>query len=371
MRIRCFDCGRETDYHIEDWRCDCGGAWEPVLSSTFDPDQIKPQEYSIWRYGSFMGLDVQAPLKRMGVGWTPIVPVHIFDRKLHLKLEYLSPSGSFKDRGVNAMINQLVTMGVESVAEDSSGNAGASLAAHAARFGVPAQIYVPAYASPAKQHQIAVYGVEVIPIPGLRKAAEEAAQASAVAGQAYASHAYNPAYLAGQVTAAWELWEQLGRKAPDWIFCPVAQGGQFLGYWFGFSQLLRSGLVDHLPHLVAVQSAKVAPIYHAWTQGLENIPSVVPEGQTVAEGVSIAKPARGKRLLQALHGTNGDVLAIEEDDILDAQQILAQQGYYVEPTSALALAGFRQIMEGIAEDEVVVLPLTGSGLKGKPKGLPK
>jgi len=367
MYLKCHDCGRHIEFSISDWRCPCSGAWEPVFPSAFNPDEIKTKDYSIWRYGEILGLDVKSPLIRMGVGWTPLVPVRLHDRLIHLKLEYLSPSGSFKDRGVNAMVNQLVSMGVKSVAEDSSGNAGASLAAHAARFGIPAKIFVPAYASPAKQDQIAVYGVEVIPVPGSRSAAQEAAQVSAGEGRVYASHAYNPAYLAGQMTAAWEIWEQLDGKAPDWIICPVAQGGQFLGYWFGFSQLLNAGLIDHLPHLVAVQSARIAPIYQAWSQGLENIPAVEANGPTIAEGVAISRPVRGKRLLQALRETDGRVLAISEDDILDSQHALAHLGFYVEPTSALALAGFKQIEDEIGKSEIVVLPLTGNGLKGVPK----
>jgi threonine synthase len=322
--------------------------------------------YSIWRYGEFLGLDIKTPLKDMGVGWTPLVPIHVFGSSIYLKLEFLAPSGSFKDRGVNAMVNQLVQMGVKSMVEDSSGNAGASLAAHAARFGIPAEIYVPAYASPAKIQQIEVYGVEVIPVPGPRKAAEEAAQASVTNTKAYASHAYNPAYLAGQVTAAWELWEQLGRKAPDWIICPVAQGGQFLGYWMGFSNLLKAGLIDRLPRLVAVQAARIAPIYKAWSQGLDHIPSAEQTGVTIAEGVSISKPARGKRLIQALTETKGRVLVIEEEEILKSQQILSHMGFFIEPTSALALAGFLQMKTEIGEKEIVVLPLTGSGLKGHP-----
>lgn len=367
MRVRCNDCGTETEFTLAGWRCTCGGAWEPLEMPDFDPDRIKPDDFTIWRYGELLGLDVTKPSRVMGVGWTPLVPVSLNGRDVYLKLEFISPSGSFKDRGVNAMINQLVAMGVGSVAEDSSGNAGASLAAHAARFGIEAEIFVPAYASPAKQHQIAVYGVRVTPMPGPRKAAEEVAQASVGPGRTYASHAYNPAYLVGQITAAYELWEQLGRSVPDWILLPVAQGGQFLGYWFGFRQLLAVGLVDRLPHLVVVQSAQVAPIVGAWEAGLDQIPAVQPAGPTLAEGVAVPRPARGKRLLQVLRETDGRALAISETEIQAAQVLLAHRGYYVEPTSALAAAGYLRLMDEIKEGEVVVLPLTGSGLKGAPQ----
>jgi len=367
MRVRCAECGNETDFSLDLWRCACGGAWEPASLSPFDPDKIRTQDHSIWRYGDLLDVDSHTEKIQMGVGWTPLVPVAINDRKVHLKLEYLSPSGSFKDRGVNVMVNQLVNMGVKTVIEDSSGNAGASLAAHAARFGIEAEIYVPAYASLAKQYQIKVYGADVIPIPGSRKAAEEAAQRAVGPGKAYASHAYNPAYLVGQMTAAYEIWEQLGRKAPNWLIFPVAQGGLFLGCWFGFRQLLGAGLILEMPHLVAVQAAKIAPFYQAWVKGLTNIPAIEAAGPTLAEGVAISKPVRAKRLLQALKETDGRVAAISEDGIRQAQKALAHLGYFVEPTSALVYAGYQKIKSEIDENDTVVLTLTGNGLKGSPQ----
>jgi len=130
--------------------------------------------------------------------------------------------------------------------------------------------------------------------------------------------------------------------------------------------LQKAGLIGALPRLVAVQSARVAPIYQAWSHGLSDIPEVEPEGPTLAEGVAISKPARGKQLLHALRETDGRVIIIEEEEILNAQKSLAHMGYYIEPTSALALAGFRQMLGDIGEKDCVVLPLTGSGLKGVP-----
>lgn len=367
MHVQCNECGNITRFNIEEWHCACGGAWEPAEQPDFELRRIKQDDFSIWRYGEMLGIDVESPMEKMGVGWTPLVPVSLFERKVHLKLEFLSPSGSFKDRGVNAMVNQLVHMGVKTVVEDSSGNAGASLAAHAARFGLNAQIYVPSYASPAKRYQIAVYGADVVAVPGPRQAAEEAAQAVVGPTKAYASHAYHPAYLAGQVTAAWEIWEQLGRCSPDWILCPVAQGGQFLGYWFGFKRLLNAGLIDRLPRMVAVQPAQIAPIYQAWSQGLDHIPAVTDAGPTVAEGAAIPQPIRAKRLLQVLRETGGIVVPVEEEAIISGQKTLAHLGFFVEPTSALVVGGFQQLVEKILPEHTVIMPLTGSGLKGAPQ----
>ena len=367
MRVRCADCGSLKTFTTAGWRCECGGAWEPADRRLFDPDQIDPLTSSIWRYGQFLGLDVTMETAPMGVGGTPLVPIQFEGKQVHLKLEYLSPSGSFKDRGVNAMVSQIKHMGAESLVEDSSGNAGASLAAHAARFGLHARIFVPEMASPAKKHQIRVYGAEVVTVPGPRKAAEQAAHTAVREGYAYASHAYHPAYLAGQISAAYELWEQLGRKIPEWIICPVAQGGQFLGFWFGFYDILKAGLSDRMPRLVAVQSARVAPIYEAWRSGLNTIPEVRASQPTVAEGIAIVKPVRAKRLLQALHETNGWVVAVNEDEIIEAQKALAHSGYYVEPTSAAAAAGLKKFIAETGEQDTIVMPLTGNGLKGAPQ----
>ena len=368
MRVRCPDCGTETEFTLESWRCECSGAWEPLFPAAFDTAKVRTADYSIWRYGDLLPLDVHQPSQVMGVGWTPLVPVSVGGRGIYLKLEFLSPSGSFKDRGVNAMVNQLAAMGASSLAEDSSGNAGASLAAHAARFGLAAEVFVPATASPAKIRQIAVYGAAVTPVPGPRQAAADAVQVSLRPGRAYASHAYNPAYLAGQTTAAYELWEQLGRSAPDWVILPVAQGGQFLGLYFGFSQLLAAGLVKKLPRLVAVQAERVAPIARAWDAGLDRIPAVQPAGPTLAEGAAIPRPVRDRRILQALRESGGTVVAVSEDEIAAAQQAIAHLGYYIEPTSALAYAGYLRLADRIGAEERVVLTLTGSGLKGKPQG---
>jgi threonine synthase len=327
---------------------------------------IRPALTSIWRYGNLLPLDVHEASRVMGVGGTPLVPVNIGGRELQLKLEFLSPSGSFKDRGVNAMVSQLAAMGAGELVEDSSGNAGASLAAHAARFGLSAEIFVPASTSPAKMQQIAVYGATVTPVPGPRKAATDAVVASLKPGRAYASHAWNPAYLAGQTTAAFELWEQMGHQVPDWVILPTAQGGQFLGLYFGFRQLLAAGLIAKLPRLVAVQAERVAPIVRAWEAKLDRIPAVEPQGPTLAEGAAIPRPVRDQRILQALRESEGRAVAVSEAEIAAAQIQLAHLGYYVEPTSALALAGYLRLREQIGAGEHVVLTLTGSGLKGKP-----
>lgn len=367
MKVFCPECDAQETLVAERWRCDCGGAWEPLERTDLNAAQIVTSDFSIWRYRRFFGLDFETPTARLGVGWTPLLPLTWDGREVLFKLEYMAPTSSFKDRGTEVMINVLAVQGEAYVVDDSSGNAGASVAAYAARAGMRAEIFVPAYASPTKQAQIAVYGAELRPIPGVRANAKWAAWEAAERGAALASHAYHPGFVAGQQSVAWELWEQLGQRAPDWYVVPVGQGLHLLGVWLGFRRLWAAGLVSRLPRLVAVQTTTLAPLCHAFEAGLETVPPVEPTTLSVAEGLAIAAPVRGRRLLQALRETGGTCVAVEDEATLQAQRQLARRGLYVELTSATAVAALGAVLQRAAPHETVVVPLTGSGLKGSPR----
>lgn len=364
MNVFCPECGSRALLVPGQWRCACGGAWEPPELGEFDPAQIDAADPSVWRYRRLYGLDFETPLVYLGAGNTPLVPLTLDGQDLWLKLEYLAPTASFKDRGTSVMINILAHQGVTHVAEDSSGNAGASVAAYAARAGMRAEIFVPAYASPAKQAQIAVYGAQVRPVPGPRQNAKLAALEAAERGIVLASHAYHPGFLLGQESLAWELWEQLGRRAPDWYIVPVGQGVHLLGIWLGFRRLWAAGLVDRLPRLVAVQASLLAPLCRAFEAGFDHVPGIEATTPSLAEGLAIAEPVRGRRLLQAINETEGICITVEEEAIQMAQRQLAHHGFYVEPTSATVIAALRAVKERAEAGQVIVVPLTGSGLKG-------
>lgn len=366
MNVVCHECGAQATLSPERWCCDCGGAWEFEEFTTFDPALIDVGDASIWRYRRLYGLPFETPRVRLGAGWTPLLGVELSERQILVKPEYYSPTASFKDRGTALMINLLAYQGVERVVDDSSGNAGASVAAYAAQAGMKAEIFVPAYASLAKQAQIAVYGAEVRPVPGPRANAKLAAFEAAGRGVVLASHAYHPGFLLGQQSVAWEVWEQLGRRAPDWYVVPVGQGGQLLGVWLGFRRLRTAGLVDRLPRLVAIQATALAPVCHAFAAGLDSVPAVEQTTHSVAEGLTITEPVRGRRLLQALRETDGMCITVEEDDILAAQRQMAHLGFFIEPTSATAIAALPAVLERARPGEMIVVPLTGSGLKGAP-----
>ena len=360
LEYRCLHCQQTAPAGQWLWRCAaCDGPLELIGLPGFAPAAIDTSVYSVWRYRAMLPPVNEAAVS-MGEGWTPLVEVPLFGRRVLCKLEYFSPTGSYKDRGVAVMVSALKSLGVSEVMDDSSGNAGASLAAYAARAGLRARIFVPAHAAPAKKRQIAMYGAQLEVVPGPRATAAEAA-ARAAARIPYASHAHSPHNLAGLETIAWEVWEQLGRRAPATMVLPVGQGTLLLGAYFGFRRLAKAGLIERMPRLVGVQAQACAPVVHAWQAGLDEV-TPVEEGETVAEGVRIRAPVRGRMLLVALRETGGEAVAVGEAEISEAQDLLARQGLYVEPTSAVAVAGLWRVSHRLPAGEVVLV-LTGSGLK--------
>ncbi len=336
-------------------RCDCGGALDLRGTPALDPARIRRDDFTLWRYRQALPIPPDVPPVTLGEGMTPLVEARWGDRPVFLKCEFLNPTGSFKDRGTTVLVTALAAAGVGHVVEDSSGNAGCSLAAYAARAGIRATIYVPAHASPGKRAQIAAYGAELVTVPGPRSQAARAVLEAAASGAVYASHVYHPLIHAGMKTIAYEIWEQRGGRLPDAVVLPVGHGSLLLGLAQGFAEL-----GGRMPRLFGVQAAACAPLATAWEAGAAD-PLPVPEGETVAEGVRIAVPVRGRAILEAVRAGGGAFLAVTDEEALRARERLAHQGFFVEPTSALAVAALDRLRPHL-EGTVVVI-LTGSGLK--------
>jgi len=360
--LRYSHCACSWPFDPARWCCDCGGMLEVVGVPSFDPSRVDERDYTLWRYQSALPLPDGATPVTLGEGWTPLVVAEWDGQPIYLKAEHLNPTGSFKDRGAAVLITALKAAGVQEVVEDSSGNAGAALAAYAARAGLCATVYVPAHASPVKQAQIAAYGAQVVPVPGPRIEAARAVRQAAREGAdvTYASHVYSPFYPQGMKTIAFELWEQLDGRAPASVVVPLGHGGLLLGLHRGFGELLSGGLVERPPRLFGVQAQACAPLARAWERGVTDV-EPVEEGETVAEGVRIAAPPWGRAALAAVRASGGAVLAFPDGETLAAQRKLAHQGVYVEPTSALAVAALGHLRDRLGDVPVVVL--TGSGFK--------
>ena len=359
----CSSCGHPYPQEGFPFRCsNCGGHFDFIDPLDFKQPESPSIDRGMSRYRNSFPLLSETPYVSLGEGGTPLVEVQQEQRSIFLKCEHLNPTGSFKDRGTAVLISALLEQGVTKALEDSSGNAGASLAAYAARAGIEATVFVPGYASGPKQAQIQAYGARVVPIPGPRSAVAEAVMQEAESGGIYASHTYLPHGIAGMATIAYELVEQLG-TAPAAVLAPVGQGTLFLGLYRGFLALREAGVIEEIPKLVAVQAQACAPIWAVFKAGATGL-EWVQEGTTVAEGIRILHPLRGDRILEALDDSGGMVVAVEEDDILPARDELASRGLYVEPTSAVVWAALAQCLPQL--DDPVVLVLTGHGLKSAP-----
>jgi threonine synthase len=188
-------------------------------------------------------------------------------------------------------------------------------------------------------------------------------------GTFYASHVYHPFFLHGTKTYVLELWEQLGGALPAVLVLPAGNGTLVLGAYLACRELLDQGLINQMPKIAAVQAAGCSPLASAFQRGLA-APDDVASEETIAEGIAIARPARGAQILAAVRDTDGTIVTVTDAQVRAAHAGLAQAGLYVEPTAAACWAALRAGLIDIgpeADDRPrAVAPLCGTGLKSKP-----
>ncbi len=377
IRATCTACGSAQPPGA--FRCECEGVFDlPKLAATGFPKPAGGRQPSgLLRYARWIPVPERFISQiTMGEGGTPLISA---GGRVHLKLEYVSPTLSFKDRGAVVLVASALDRGARTLVADSSGNAGSALAAYASRAGLECQVFVPAGTSARKQAQIRAYGASVEMVAGDRTATTEAAIAAvSETGAMYASHIYDPLFLQGTKTFAYEVFEQLG-GVPEAIVVPVGNGTLLLGAARGFRELEAAGVSSRMPALIAVQAERCAPLATAWDQGSPAPVSVRAE-PTLAEGIAIPRPARGAQILAAVADSGGCVVSVPESAITPAQRALAGQGLFAEPTAAITWAAallalghpiiggpppggaWKQARE-LAAGHLVVVPLCGSGLK--------
>ncbi len=366
--LRCSVCGETRRESSLLWRCPCGAPLDWVNDRGGAPGDLSGRAMSVWRYREALPCGTQTPVT-LGEGGTPLVPVDWDGAEILWKLDFLCPTGSYKDRGAAVLVNRLRELGVREIIEDSSGNAGAAMAAYSARAGIGCRIFVPDYTSAGKCVQIASYGAELVRVPGSREATTRAAEETALAeNMYYASHNWSPYFAHGVKTLGYELWEALGRRAPDAVIVPAGQGSLVLGCDLAFSELLAMGAAAKLPRIYAVQAANCAPLFRAFETGSET-PAAIEKRETIAEGISSALPVRGRQVLSAVRRSGGAFLTVAEDDVASNCFRLARAGLYVEPTSAVAGAAVTALLRtgALRCGECIVAVLTGTGLKATDK----
>ena len=360
FRLVCSGCGKVYKPDTLAWRCECGS---PLDVEKALPSAPRFEGRGVWRYRPLIPLLDERSVITLGEGSTPVIKRDLYGAEALLKLEYLNPTGSFKDRGAVVMVSNLKAAGAREIAIDSSGNAGCAVAAYASAAGIRCRVYVPAGAPRAKKVQIALYGAELVEVAGPRSEVGRRLLAELKPGVAYASHMWNPYFIEGLKTIAYEVAEEFG--APDAAVLPVGSGGLLLGVYWGFAEAERLGLADRTPRVVAVQAAGYTPVYDA----LYGPYGAEPPADPLADGIAIPNPPRLKQVVEAVKRSGGGAVVVEDREIAEALRDLARAGLLVEPTSAAAVAGLRKAIEQglVNRGERVLVPLTGSGLKALDK----
>ncbi|TAF67510.1 MAG: pyridoxal-phosphate dependent enzyme [Cytophagales bacterium] len=346
------------------WKSDSGGLLQiAFLPTHFQPELLAQRPPSLWRYREALPIAPEAEIVSMGEGFTPLQKITFEGFSVYFKLEFLFPSGSYKDRGATVLLTQAKNLSVSHIVQDSSGNAGCSIACYAAAANINCDIYVPADTSAAKLQQIEMYGANLHKIVGNREATAKAAL-EAAQNTYYASHVWNPFFLQGTKTMAYEIAEQMQWQAPDTLILPLGNGTALLGAFIGFRELYELGIIKKIPKIIGIQAANCAPAYH-----LLHKTTLPPTPQkTIAEGIAIAEPLRMTEIIEAIQTTQGDIICVEEEDILLHWHKIAKKGYYVETTTAAIVAGIHQYKNNKTNtDEIIVSMLSGTGLKSNKK----
>jgi threonine synthase len=316
----------------------------------------------VFRYGKLMDIPAHTLEVTLYEGSTPLIPAPRLAEQLggnfdlFIKYEGLNPTGSFKDRGMTAAIGEAAGRGIKTVVCASTGNTAASAAAYAGRAGMKAVVLIPqGKVAAGKLAGAVAYGAQVIQLEGSFDDALALVIEISQKHPLALVNSINPYRLEGQKTAAFEICDSLG-SAPDWLCLPVGNAGNITSYWMGFEQynnLQAAGL----PRLLGVQAAGAAPLVTG--QPVEN-----PE--TCATAIRIGRPARGEQALAAAEESQGCIIAVNDEQILAAQKVLAGEGIWVEPASA---AGFAGLVDEISSGRLnpkgqrIVVVCTGHGLK--------
>jgi threonine synthase len=360
-QITCTKCGKPST-NLLDYKCpSCDNPLDLTLDAPFSINKIQKTDYSAWRYKDYFPYANEQDIITLGEGWTPLIKL---TKNTSLKLENLNPTGSFKDRGSTTLITTVhrqITKTKGYISEDSSGNAGASLAAYAARADISAKIYVPKKVSGKKLNQIKFYGAQVTKITGTRNKVAQQAQKSEK-NKHYIGHVLHPLFRDGMRTLAYEISEQTNWQPPQRIYLPVSAGTLLLGLIAGFKHLLKSKTIQAPPRIIACQTQQVSPLYHK----IKNKPYTPPrEITSIADALQSTSPPLLNLMARNLEELKGDAEIVTETQTLQAFKELARKGFFVEPSSAVAYAAYqKQIANRNAsrQDETTII-LTGSGLK--------
>lgn len=387
ISLQCIQCHRSYPTTEVRYVCDCGGlldVWHDLealrprinrglfdgrLSGAPGPKVVPTTNSGVWRYREIILPTTVDNIVSRPEGNTPLyehprVSQYAGLSDLYLKHEGENPTGSFKDRGMTVGVTQAKIMGATAVACASTGNTSASLAAYAARAGIPALIFIPAGKIAAgKLAQALAYGAHTLQIQGDFDDAMNLVQEVCNKLGVYLLNSLNPFRLEGQKSIVFEILQGFQWQPPDWIVLPAGNLGNTAAFGKALFEAQQLGLVDRIPRIAAVQAAGASPFYQSYQRSFAE--RVTVKANTVATAINIGNPVSYPRAIRTLEWANGVVTAVSDDEIMDAKAVVDSAGIGCEPASAASVAGVRQLVSAgvIKPDETVVSILTGHVLK--------
>ncbi len=372
---QCIKCGKTYPAAPDLTTCTCGG----VLEIVYDYDEIKKRltkavlaertERTMWRYRELLPIEETTEPTPLRVGWSPLydeprLAAQLGLKQLWVKDDGLNPTGALKDRASAMAVAKAREAGAGVIACSSTGNAASSLAGNAAAAGLATYIFVPSRAPKGKVAQLMTFGATVISVQGsYEETFELSRQAINRWGWYNRNAAINPYLSEGKKTVAYEILEQLGWQAPDYIAISVGDGCTIAGLWKGLKDLYAVGLIDRLPRLISAQAEGCCPINRAVVRGGGWEPM---EENTFADSIAVGVPRNGDKALMAIRESRGLAVNVSDREIMEAQQLLGRScGVFGEPAGVTATAGVKKLCEQgiLGREETVVSVVTGNGLK--------
>lgn len=370
--LRCRKCGQEYPVEARS-RCEvCLSSLEvsydyQAMAKVVSRKKLAQGPHSMWRYKALLPVDGE--VVDIGTGFTPLVKA---DRlggelgldELYIKNDCLNPTYSFKDRPVSVAITKAREFGFDTVACASTGNLAASVAAHAAKAGMKAYVFVPADVGPGKLIGTAIHNPVLVTVKGNY---DDVNRLCARLVERYDWGFINinlrPYYAEGSKTLGYEVVEQLGWRAPDCVVYPAASGLSFTRIWKGLGELAVLGLIGPVQtHMYLAQALGSSPIVNAVQSGSLHVHPVKPD--TIARSIAIGNPTDGDYALTVVRKSGGGACAVTDEEILAGVKLLAQtEGIFAEPVGGVVIAVLKKLAAAgvIKRDELTVAFITGAG----------
>jgi threonine synthase len=340
-----------------------------TAATILTPATLADRSYNHWRYRELLPIAPDAALPHLHVGWTPVYDVPgladaVGIDRLFLKDDGRNPTNSFKDRASSVGVLKALEFGFKTIACASTGNAASSLAGLSAAVGLMSVIFVPQRAPEPKVTQLLIFGATVVRVTGTyEQAFDLSREACKRFGWYDRNSGTNPFLVEGKKTAGLEIAEQFGSALPDWVVVSVGDGCTIGGIGKGLREMQRLGFITRVPRLLGVQAEGARPLLDSFLSGRDLVPS---SPDTIADSIAVGTPRNWRRAIQQIKASRGDMIAVSDEEILEAMRLTAQLGgVFGEPAGVAGVAGLKKaIAQGVVKhNESAVVVITGNGLK--------